>query len=93
MTVERGGRFKFPNVQCLDGGKMSESVNIALILRDIQLMRKKLDEIEEELLKLKIQEIEEEEVGEEELKELERLSKETLEDGISWEEAKKELGL
>jgi len=72
---------------------MSESVNIALILRDIQLMRKKLDEIEEELLKLKMQEIEEEEVGEEELKELERLSKETLEDGISWEEAKKELGL
>ncbi len=72
---------------------MSESVNIALILKDIQLMRKKLDEIEEELLKLKIRELEEEEVSEEELKELERLSKETLKDGIPWEEAKKELGL
>ncbi len=93
MTVERKGKFKFPNVQCPDGENMSGSVNIALILRDIQLMRKKLDEIEEELLKLKMQEIEEEEVSEEELRELERLSKETLEDGISWEEAKKELGL
>ncbi|WP_258084274.1 hypothetical protein [Thermococcus thermotolerans] len=72
---------------------MSESINIALILRDIQLMRKKLDEIEEELLKLKIQELEEEEVSEEELKELEKLSKETLENGVPWEEAKKELGL
>jgi len=72
---------------------MSESVNIALILRDIQLMRKKLDEIEEELLKLKIQKLEEEEVSDEELIELDRLSKETLENGISWEEAKKELGL
>jgi len=46
-------------------------------------MRKKLDEMEEGLLKLKIQEIEEEEVSEEELKELERLSKETLENWIS----------
>ena len=72
---------------------MSESVNIALILKDIQLMREKLDEIEEELLKLKIRELEEEEVSEEELKELERLSRETLKDGIPWEEAKKELGL
>gem|GEM_PF-5130865 len=42
---------------------------------------------------LKTKKLEEEEVGEVELKELERLSKETLEDGISWEEAKKELGL
>ena len=72
---------------------MSESVNIALILKDIQLMRKKLDEIEEELLKLKIRELEEEEVSEEELKELERLSMETLKEGIPWEEARKELGL
>ena len=56
-------------------------------------MRKKLDEIEEELLKLKMQEIEEEEVSEEELRELKRLSKETLEDGISWEEARNGLGL
>jgi len=71
---------------------MSESVNIALILRDIQLMRKKLDEIEEELLKLKVKELEEEEVSEEELEELEKLSKETLKNGIPWEEAKKELG-
>ena len=72
---------------------MSESVNINQILRDIQLMRKKLDEIEEELLKLKIQELEEEEVTDEELKELERLSKEARESGIPWEKAKKELGL
>lgn len=72
---------------------MGESINISLILRDIQLMRQKLDEIEEELLKLKIQELEEEEVSEEELKELEKLSKETLENGIPWEEAKRELGL
>ncbi|CAD5244366.1 protein of unknown function [Thermococcus camini] len=64
------------------GEMMSESTNIALILRDIQLMRKKLDEIEEELLTLKIQELEEEEVSEEELKELEKLSKETLENGV-----------
>ena len=63
---------------------MSESINIALILRDIQLMRKKLDEIEEELLKLKIQEPEEGEISEEELKELEKLSKETLENEIPW---------
>ncbi|WP_169302027.1 hypothetical protein [Thermococcus gammatolerans] len=42
---------------------------------------------------LKTKKLEEEEVGEVELRELERLSKETLEDGISWEEAKKELGL
>ena len=72
---------------------MSESVNLALILKDIQLMRKKLDEIEEELLKLKISELEEEDVDEEELRELEKLSKETLEKGIPWEEAKKELDL
>ncbi|ASJ01105.1 hypothetical protein [Thermococcus gorgonarius] len=72
---------------------MGESINISLILRDIQLMRKKLDEIEEELLKLKIGELEEEEVSEEELEELERLSKETLKNGVPWEEAKKELGL
>ncbi|WP_297497521.1 hypothetical protein [Thermococcus sp.] len=72
---------------------MGESVNISLILRDIQLMRKKLDEIEEELLKLKIGGLGEEEVSEEELKELERLSKETLKNGIPWEEAKRELGL
>ncbi|WP_297466821.1 hypothetical protein [Thermococcus sp.] len=71
---------------------MSESVNLALILKDIQLMRKKLDEIEEELLKLKISELEEEDVDEEELRELEKLSKGTLEKGIPWEEAKKELG-
>ena len=93
MAVERKGKFKSLKVQCLGGEKMSESVNIALILRDIQLMRKKLDEIEEELLKLKIQKLEEEEVSDEELIELDRLSKETLENGISWEEAKKELGL
>jgi hypothetical protein len=72
---------------------MSESVNISLILRDIQLMRKKLDEIEKELLKLKIQELEEEEITNEELEELERLSKEARESGIPWEEAKKELGM
>ncbi|MDI3474569.1 MAG: hypothetical protein PWQ79_415 [Thermococcaceae archaeon] len=72
---------------------MSESVNISLILRDIQLMRKKLDEIEKELLKLKIQELEEEEVTEEELQELEKLAEETRKSGITWEEAKKELGL
>ncbi|ASJ04716.1 hypothetical protein [Thermococcus barossii] len=41
-----------------------------------------LDEIEEELLKLKIQELE----G------LENLSKETLENGVPWEKAKKEFG-
>ncbi|WP_240913608.1 hypothetical protein [Thermococcus sp. JdF3] len=56
---------------------MGESVNISLILRDIQLMRRKLDEIEEELLKLKI-----EELRDEELEELENLSRETLEKGI-----------
>jgi len=72
---------------------MSESINIAQILRDIQLMRKKLDEIEKELLKLKIQELEEEETSNEELRELEKLSKETLKSGIPWEEARKELGL
>ncbi len=72
---------------------MSESVNLALILKDIQLMRKKLDEIEEELPKLKMRELEEEEISEKELKELERLSKETFENGITWEDAKKELGL
>ena len=72
---------------------MSETINIALILRDIQLMRKKLEEIEEELLKLKVMELEEEEVSEEELEDLEKLSKETLENGIPWEEAKEELGL
>ncbi|ASJ09351.1 hypothetical protein A3L11_08955 [Thermococcus siculi] len=71
---------------------MSESVNIDMILRDIQLMRKKLDEIEEELLKLKIRELEEEEVTNEELEELERLSKEARENGIPWEEAKKVVG-
>lgn len=72
---------------------MGESINVALILRDIQLMRKKLDEIEEELLKLKARELEEEELSEEELKELEKLSKETLENGVPWEKAKEELGL
>ncbi len=66
-----------------------------LILRDIQLMQKKLDEIEEELLKLKIQNLEEEELSEGgELAELERLSRETMENGgVPWEEAKKRLGL
>ncbi|WP_048152255.1 hypothetical protein [Thermococcus cleftensis] len=72
---------------------MGESVNISLILRDIQLMRRKLDEIEKELLKLKMEELDEEELGDEELEELENLSRETLENGIPWEEAKKELGL
>jgi len=42
---------------------------------------------------LKTKKLEVEEIGEEELRELERLSKETLENGIPWEEAKKELGL
>jgi len=72
---------------------MGESVNISLILRDIQLMRRKLDEIEKELLKLKMEGLDEEELGDEELEELENLSRETLEKGIPWEEAKKELGL
>ncbi len=72
---------------------MGETINIALILRDIHLMRKKLEEIEEELLKLKVMELEEEEVSGEELEELEELSRETLEEGIPWEEAKNELGL
>ncbi|WP_010478927.1 hypothetical protein [Thermococcus zilligii] len=72
---------------------MGESIDISLILRDIQIMRKKLDEIEEELLKLKIGRLEEEEVSEEELEELERLSRETLKNGVPWEEAKKELDL
>lgn len=57
-------------------------------------MQKKLDEIEEELLKLKIQNLEEEELSEGgELAELERLSRETMENGVPWEEAKKRLGL
>lgn len=43
---------------------MGENINVALILRDIRLMQKKLDEIEEELLKLKIQNLEEEELSE-----------------------------
>ncbi|ASI99003.1 hypothetical protein [Thermococcus celer] len=72
---------------------MGENINVALILRDIQLMQKKLDEIEEELLKLKIQNLEEEELSEGELAELERLSRETMENGVPWEEAKKRLGL
>ena len=38
-------------------------------------------------------ELEEEEVSEEELEDLEKLSKETLENGIPWEEAKGELDL
>ncbi|WP_460127642.1 hypothetical protein [Thermococcus prieurii] len=42
---------------------------------------------------LKTKKLEAEEVSEEELRELEKPSKETLENGIPWEEAKKELGL
>ena len=42
---------------------------------------------------LKTKKLEAEEISEEELRELERLSKETLENGIPWEEAKRELGL
>lgn len=49
---------------------------------------RKLDEIEEE-----IQNLEEEEPSEGELAELERLSRETMENGVPWEEAKKRLGL
>jgi len=42
---------------------------------------------------LKTKKLAEEEVSEEELKELERLSKKTLKNGIPWRGAKKELGL
>jgi hypothetical protein len=47
----------------------------------------------DEAVSLKTKKLAEEEVSEEELRELERLSKETLENGIPWREAKKELGL
>ena len=46
----------------------------------------------DEAVSLKTKKLAEEEVNEEELRELERLSKETLENGILWREAKKELG-
>ncbi|MCD6372651.1 MAG: hypothetical protein J7L37_03785 [Thermococcus sp.] len=47
----------------------------------------------DEGVSLKPKKLAEEEVSEEELRELERLSKETLENGIPWRGAKKELGL
>ncbi|WP_167912083.1 hypothetical protein [Thermococcus sp. 21S7] len=47
----------------------------------------------DEAVSLKTKKLGEEEVSEEELRELERLSKETLENGIPWREAKKALGL
>ena len=62
-------------------------------LNNVREMKKKLGEMEIELLKLKVDMLKEEEVSEGEAEELERLVEETFKIGKPWEEIKKELGL
>jgi len=73
--------------------RLMEANHVNVLLEDVREMKKKLEEMEIELLKLKAGMLEREEVSEDEAKELERLAKETFEIGKPWKEVKKELGL
>ncbi|QDA31967.1 hypothetical protein FH039_10605 [Thermococcus indicus] len=68
-----------------------EADPINVLLYDIREMKKRLDEMEKELLKLRARLIEEEEG--ESPEEIEALEREALENGKDWEELRKELGL
>ncbi len=71
--------------------RVMEADPINVLLYDIREMKKRLDEMEKELLKLKAKLVEEE--AGESPEEIEVLEKEALETGKDWEELKKELGL
>ena len=71
--------------------RVMEADPINVLLYDIREMKKRLDEMEKELLKLKAKLVEEE--AGESPEEIEALEKEALENGKDWEELKKELGL
>ena len=77
-----------PNIQTV---RVMEADPINVLLYDIREMKKRLDEMEKELLKLKAKLVEEE--AGESPEEIEALEKEALENGKDWEELKKELGL
>ncbi len=63
-----------------------EADPINVLLYDIREMKKRLDEMEKELLKLKAKLVEEE--AGESPEEIEALEKEALENGNDWEELK-----
>ena len=72
-------------------GGESTTVNIDRLLKEIRIVKEKLEDIETQVYMLKSQHLEEEELSEDELEELEDLAEETLRDGIPLEEFKSKL--
>ncbi len=68
-----------------------EANPINVLLYEVREMKKRLDEVEKELLKLNAKLVEEE--AGESLEEIEALEEEALKNGTCWEELKKELEL
>jgi phage shock protein A len=85
------GKVINPLFQVINAVREMEADPINVLLYDIREMKKRLDEMERELLKLKARLVEEEEG--ESPEEIETLEREALEDGKDWEALKKELGL
>jgi len=82
-------------VKCDNGEKMSEVINVRNLIGEIEDIEKRLEGIKIELLKLKAQQLEAEEINDEEADQLIRESEEAYKsgEGLTIEEFRKEVGL
>lgn len=82
-------------MKCDNGEKMSEVINVRNLIGEIEDIEKRLEGIKIELLKLKAQQLEVEEINDEEADQLIRESEEAYKsgEGLTIEEFRKEVGL
>lgn len=82
-------------MKCDNGEKMSEVINVRNLIGEIEDIEKRLEGIKIELLKLKAQQLEAEEINDEEADQLIRESEEAYKsgEGLTIEEFRKEVGL
>jgi len=82
-------------VKCDSGEKMSEVINVRNLIREIEDIEKRLENIKIELLKLKAQQLEAEEIDDEEADQLIREAEEAYKSGewLTIEEFRKDVGL
>lgn len=82
-------------MKCDNGEKMSEVINVRNLIGEIEDIEKRLEGIKIELLKLKAQQLEAEEINDEEADQLIREAEEAYKsgEGLTIEEFRKEVGL
>lgn len=72
---------------------MTETELLKAIYEELKVIKKELKKLNNKIEALEVGLIQEEDISEEEAKELDKLSNETRKVGIAWDELKNELGL